>query len=83
MMTTMCALMASLPIALGMGAGGEARRALGLAVSGGLVASQMLTLFITPVIYLYLERFQQFCTRKPRATVVAPAATATAQVGAV
>jgi hydrophobic/amphiphilic exporter-1 (mainly G- bacteria), HAE1 family len=59
MMTTMCALMASLPIALGLGSGGESRRALGITVTGGLVVSQMLTLFITPVIYLYLERFQQ------------------------
>jgi len=64
MMTTMCALMASLPIALGLGAGGESRRALGLAVTGGLVVSQCLTLFITPVIYLYLERFQQRFSRK-------------------
>src|SRR5471032_1893037 len=64
MMTTMCALMATLPIALGLGAGGEARQALGLTVVGGLVVSQCLTLFITPVVYLYLERFQEWLKRK-------------------
>jgi len=64
MMTTMAALCATLPIALGLGAGGEARRSLGLAVVGGLVVSQCLTLFITPVVYLYLESFHQWFTRK-------------------
>jgi HAE1 family hydrophobic/amphiphilic exporter-1 len=64
MMTTMCALMATLPIALGLGAGGESRRALGLTVVGGLVVSQCLTLYITPVVYLYLEEFREWAGRK-------------------
>jgi HAE1 family hydrophobic/amphiphilic exporter-1 len=59
MMTTMSALMATLPIALGLGAGAESRRPLGMAVVGGLVFSQIVTLYISPVIYIYLDGFQK------------------------
>ncbi len=68
MMTTMAALMGTLPIALGIGAGGAARRPLGLAVVGGLFFSQFVTLYITPVIYIYLDRIQNRLARRSRSS---------------
>ena len=77
MMTTMCALLGALPLALGMGDGGELRQPLGIAIVGGLLLSQVLTLYTTPVIYLYMDRFRLWsqrmrgvsAPRTPRATL--------------
>jgi HAE1 family hydrophobic/amphiphilic exporter-1 len=73
MMTTMAALFGTLPIALGLGAGAEARQPLGLAVVGGLIFSQMLTLFVTPVVYTYMDAFERRLGRMVRKEAHAPA----------
>jgi len=64
MMTTMCALLGGMPMALGWGAGAELRKPLGISIVGGLLVSQMLTLFTTPVIYLYFDRLRKRFTRR-------------------
>jgi HAE1 family hydrophobic/amphiphilic exporter-1 len=64
MMTTMSAMMATLPIAIGFGAGGESRQPMGIAVVGGLLFSQLITLYLTPVVYVSLDRFQGFLRRQ-------------------
>jgi HAE1 family hydrophobic/amphiphilic exporter-1 len=74
MMTTMCALVGTLPIALGLGAGAEARRPLGLAVVGGLLVSQFLTLYITPVYYVYIEGMRLKLSQRSAKAVPASAA---------
>jgi len=72
MMTTFAALMGTLPIAMGFGAGAESRRPLGLAVVGGLLFSQMLTLYVTPVFYTYMEQLRERLARRTPAAAPAP-----------
>jgi multidrug efflux pump len=69
MMTTMAALLGALPLALGTGAGSELRRPLGIAIVGGLIVSQMLTLYTTPVVYIYLDRVRLWFARLRAGTV--------------
>jgi multidrug efflux pump len=64
MMTTMAALLGALPLALGTGTGSELRRPLGISIAGGLIVSQMLTLFTTPVVYLYMDRLRLYFLRR-------------------
>jgi multidrug efflux pump len=66
MMTTMAAMLGALPLALGRGDGAELRTPLGIAIVGGLLLSQLLTLYTTPVVYLYLDRFRLWCQRMRR-----------------
>jgi len=78
MMTTMAALLAAVPLALGTGNGAELRQPLGISIVGGLIVSQLLTLYTTPVLYLYLDRFRLWAARvvRQRLRIANPAAAA-------
>jgi multidrug efflux pump len=67
LMTTMAAMLGALPLALGRGVGSELRRPLGITIIGGLIVSQVLTLYTTPVVYLYLDRLQHWRSRRSTA----------------
>jgi multidrug efflux pump len=81
MMTTMAAMLGALPLAIGMGDGGELRQPLGIAIVGGLILSQMLTLYSTPVIYLYMDRFSVWSRRRRAGSTAPLAPDATPQPG--
>ena len=81
MMTTMAAMLGALPLAIGMGDGGELRQPLGIAIVGGLALSQVLTLYSTPVIYLYMDQFSGWIRRKRGLGVGPLAPNATLQPG--
>jgi multidrug efflux pump len=82
MMTTMAALLGALPLAIGTGTGAELRRPLGISIVGGLIVSQMLTLFTTPVVYLYMERFRLFLAKdKESATRLHPSSVPQSHIG--
>ena len=72
-MTTMAAMLGALPLALGSGTGSELRRPLGITIIGGLIVSQVLTLYTTPVVYLYFDRLQHWRERRQRDTPCQPA----------
>ena len=74
LMTTMAALLGAMPLALGAGVGSELRRPLGITIVGGLILSQMLTLFTTPVVYIYMDRLQSWIQGRTRSHAPAPAA---------
>ena len=78
MMTTFAALLGALPLAIGFGEGSEMRRPLGVAIVGGLIVSQVLTLYTTPVVYVYLDRFRTWCERRFRRRHLVPNAGAAA-----
>ncbi|MDB5611075.1 MAG: nodulation protein [Bradyrhizobium sp.] len=81
MMTTMAAMLGALPLAIGIGEGGELRQPLGIAIVGGLALSQVLTLYSTPVIYLYMDRFRSWSQRLRGGGATPPAPEATLQPG--